>query len=131
MAKGGDRFRLKSPPGPSENDVERGCIALMQLRGYWVIRVQSGLFKTPDNRWIRIGEKGIPDYAAVHERWPGFLLEIKRTGGGLSPEQIQKIQELEMGYRLSVGVVDSTTAMSSFLDTHERKATELWRGRDI
>ena len=40
------KFRLKHPR-LSENDVERACLDLLRLRGYWVIRQQSGLFKTP------------------------------------------------------------------------------------
>src|SRR5215813_10342973 len=53
------RFRLTSPRVKLvENDVERACVDLLRLRGYYVVRLQSGLFRTPDGRWIRIGEPG-------------------------------------------------------------------------
>jgi hypothetical protein len=121
-------FRLtpqKLPP-LSENDVESACLDLLRFRGYWVVRQQSGLFKTPDGRWIRLGVKGIPDYAAVHRRFPGFLLEIKRPGGDLSPHQATKIQELRLGYSLAVGVIDSVEALDAWLNQHERQAGESW-----
>jgi hypothetical protein len=113
------RFRLKSPPRLTENDVERACLDLLRLRGYWVIRQQSGLFKTPDGRWIRLGETGLPDYAAIHSRFPGFLLEVKRPGTGPSPEQETKINQLRMGYSLAIGVVDSVEALLQWLNQHE------------
>ena len=99
----------------------------MQLRGYWVQRQQSGLFKTPDGRWIRIGTPGLPDYAALHEFYPGFLLEVKRPGGaGLSEYQVRKINEIELGYRLTVVVVDDVKALNRWLGEHERKAKDRW-----
>ena len=108
------KFRLKHPR-LSENDVERACLDLLRLRGYWVIRQQSGLFKTPDNRWIRLGKKGVPDYATVHHHFPGFLLEVKRPGASPTPEQVVTIRELHLGYRLAIGVVDSVAALQEWL----------------
>jgi hypothetical protein len=120
------RFRLQ-PPRASENDIERGCLALLQLRGYFPIRIHTGTFKSADGRrWIKGADKSTPDYAAVHERFPGFLLEVKRTGEQPTPEQIQKHSELRMGYRLAVGTVDSTESLARWLAEHERKAAELW-----
>jgi hypothetical protein len=46
------KFRLQHPR-LSENDVERACLDLLRLRGYWPIRLHAGRFKTPDGeRWI-------------------------------------------------------------------------------
>jgi hypothetical protein len=116
-------FRLKPPPKPrlSENEIERSCLDILRLRGYLVLRQQSGLFKTPDGRWIRLGEKGIPDYAAVHRLHPGFLLEVKRPGGQLSPDQQNKIQEYRVCHRIAVAVIDSVEALSEWLNEHETK----------
>lgn len=122
------QFRLTSPR-LSENDVEAACGDLLRLRGYWVTRVQSGLFRTPDGRWVRIGKKGIPDYAATHGFYPGFLLEVKRPGEEASPVQTTKIEELRLGYRLSIGVVDSASALREFLDKHEQLAAVEWQFR--
>ena len=113
------RFRLRSPRA-TENDIEAGCLALLRLRGWYPIRLPSGLFKTPDGRWMRIGEPGLPDYAALHEQHPGILLEVKRPGGKLALDQIEFIDEVRMGYRLAVGVVDSTESLAAFLDNQER-----------
>jgi hypothetical protein len=112
------RFALTAPR-LKENDVERACCDFLRLRGYWVIRQQSGLFKTADGRWIRVGEPGVPDYAALHAVYPGFMLEIKRPGGTLSPDQIQKIAELRMGYRLAIAVIDKVEDLLTWLDVHE------------
>lgn len=121
-------FRLKPQKlKVSENDVESACIDVLRFRGYWVIRQHSGLFKTPDGkRWIRIGEAGIPDYAAIHTRYPGFLLEVKRPGQDLDPAQKEKVAELRLGYRLAVAVVDSAALLVVWLNAHEKKANDLW-----
>jgi|SRR5882672_8493213 len=117
------RFRLKPPKLPrlSENDVEKACIDLLHLRGYWVVRLHAGTFKSADNRrWIKGAEKGTPDYAALHHRFPGFLLEVKRSGASPTPEQETKHKELRIGFRLAIGVVDSVEALVAWLNHHEQ-----------
>jgi len=98
----------------SENDVEKQCADLLGLRGWYVLRQQSGLFRTPDGRWVRVGAKGLPDYAVM--RAPSFLMEVKRPGGELSEEQLRKIREIEMCYRLPVVVVSSVDELAHYLD---------------
>jgi hypothetical protein len=103
--------------------VERACLDLLRLKGYWVIRQQSGRFKTPDDRWITLGQKGLPDYAAVHETFPGFLMEVKRPGADLSPDQKTKIKEIRLGYRLAIAVVDTVESLMEWLGEHEAQKT--------
>lgn len=113
-------FRLTSPaPKLRENDVERACIDLLRYRGYWVIRQHVGRFRTPAGAWITVGETGLPDYATVHARYPGFLLEVKRPGGVPSPEQARKISEIRQGYGLAITAVDTVEALVSWLDRFE------------
>ena len=117
------RFRLRSPKPPqlSENDVESACLAMLGYRGYWVIRLHTGTFKTADGkRWITGAPKGTPDYAALHERFPGFLLEVKRPGAAPSPEQIKKHREIRIGFRLAILTVDSLESLLAQLARHER-----------
>jgi hypothetical protein len=110
------RFRLR------EDDVERACIDLLRLRAWWVARLHSGTFKSVDNRrWIKGHDKGTPDYACLHERFPGFLLEVKRPGEKLSREQTMKHIELQVGYRLAIVVVDSAAGLLAWLDQHEMR----------
>jgi hypothetical protein len=114
------RFQLKAPKVRlSENNVEGACLDILRLRGYLVLRQESGLFKTPDGRWIRVGQKGLPDYAALHGQHLSFLLEVKRPGGKLSPDQSRKIQEISLAYRVPVVVVDSAAALGAWLNEHE------------
>jgi hypothetical protein len=114
-------FRLKAPPPLSENDVERACLDLLRVRGYYPARQHVGTFKTSDGRWIRLGERGLPDYMVIHARHPGFMLEVKReAGGGLSADQRFKIQQLTLGYRLRVAVVASSRELAEWLTGHER-----------
>lgn len=113
-------FRLTSPiPRLRENDVERACIDLLRYRGYWVIRQHVGRFQAPAGGWVTIGEVGLPDYATVHARYPGFLLEIKRPGGNLTPGQQRKISELKQGYQLAIAAVDTVESLAAWLDSHE------------
>jgi hypothetical protein len=114
------KFRLEAPR-LSENDIERACLDLLWLRGYYVLRLQSGLFRTPDGRWVRIGEPGLPDYAALHPRYPAFFLEVKRPGAKLDEHQQRKIWEIEAGYQVKSAVVNSSAALSTFLAVHETK----------
>ena len=117
------RFRLTSPKAPklSENDVERACLDLLAYRQWYVIRLQSGLFKTKDDRYVRVGRKGLPDYVALHRRYPGFLLETKRPGGELSPDQVKVIWEFREGYRIAVATIDRVEDLIPWLDEHEKK----------
>src|SRR5262245_47006559 len=116
------RFRLTAPKRPrlAENDVERACLDLLRLRGYWIVRQHAGLAKTPDGRrWIHLGDKGLPDYAAVHAVHRGFLLEVKRPGQVLSADQVRKHEEIRVGYRVAICVVDNVSALPPWLALHE------------
>ena len=114
------RFRLTSPKVKlAENDVERACVDLLRLRGYYVVRLQSGLFRTPDGRWIRIGEPGLPDYACLKN---DFFLEVKRPGAKLSEVQVNIIFELEAAHKIAVATVDSVERLIAWLDRQKEKA---------
>ena len=113
-------FRLTAPI-PSENDVEAGCITVLELHDYWVVRLHAGVFETLDGkRKIRGVKKGTPDYACLHEFHRNFLLEVKRPGNDLSPEQESQIRFLELRYRLPIVAVDSAEGLCNFLARHER-----------
>ena len=117
------RFRLTGyKPKISENDVEKACVQVLALRGWKVLRLPVGLFKTLDGRHVSIGELGIPDFVALHPDYPGFFLEVKRPGGKLSKVQEIKIEQLQQGYRLAVAVVDSPEALAEWLHKHELSA---------
>lgn len=115
------RFRLQSPrPRLSENDVEKACLHLLALRGYWVARLHAGTFKSVDGRrWVRGAATGTPDYACMHAARPGFLLEVKRPGEKPSPEQDQKHLEIRLGFSLAISVVDSVEGLVVWLNQHE------------
>ena len=118
------RFRLTPPKPPKlrEDDVERACLDLLAYRGYYVLRLHSGLFRTVDARWIQVGTRGLPDYVAVHERHRGFLLETKRPGGDLSPDQEKTVWEIRVGYRIPVAKIDRIEQLSTWLDAHEKNS---------
>lgn len=122
-------FRLTAPQLKLvENDVERQCLDLLRLRGYWAARLHAGTFRSIDGqRWIRGVEKGTPDYGAIHEVYPGFLLETKRPGANLTPAQSTAINNLRMGYRLAVCAVDGVAAFVRWLDQHETQSRNRWR----
>lgn len=113
-------FRL-TPPQISENDVEAGCKTILALHSYWVIRLNAGVFKSMDgNRHIRGVPKGTPDYACLHGRFRNFLLEVKRPGGDLSPEQELQITVLKRQWDLPIVVVETVDQLCNFLAAHER-----------
>lgn len=117
------RFRLTSyKPKIAESHVAKACVQILALRGWKVLRLPVGLFKTMDGRHTTIGELGIPDYVALHPDYPGFFLEVKRPGGKLSKVQEIKIEQLVQGYRLAVAVIDSPEALAEWLKRHELSA---------
>lgn len=113
-------FRLRAPR-LSENDVESACLDLLRLHGYWIARLHAGTFKSADGRrWIKGMPKGTPDYACLHWRHESFLLEVKRPGGVLSPEQRFEHESIRQGYHLLIAVVESKEELSEWLALHER-----------
>lgn len=113
-------FRL-TPPPISEDDVEAGCITILELHNYWVVRLHAGVFKSlDDRRHIHGVKKGTPDYACLHEFHRNFLLEVKRPGGVLSDDQRSQIAYLELKFRLPIVVVESANELCNFLAEHER-----------
>lgn len=113
------QFRLRSfQPKIRENDVEKSCIQILQLRGYKVLRLPVGLFKTLDGRYHPVGEAGLPDYVALKGCAQPLFVEVKRPGGKLSPAQEAKIAELRQAYNLLVAVVDSPEALAEWLGLH-------------
>lgn len=105
-------FRLRPPKIKlKENDVEKQCLDLLRLRGFNPIRLNVGKFKTHDNRWVSIGEPGTPDYVI-----PAFFMEVKRPGGELSQDQIQKIWELDKIWGLQTIVTDNVAELIEWLD---------------
>src|SRR5215475_7296452 len=116
-------FRLKAPrvPKPREKDIAQQFKDYLLARGWVPLRQQSGLFLTPDGRYVTIGEPGLPDYVAMHARYPAFFLETKRPKGVLSDSQIRKRWVLENSYGLAVCVADNLEKLKLWLEDHERR----------
>jgi hypothetical protein len=105
----------------TEKDVVAACEDLLAVRRWRCFRLQSGRVRTPDGRWLTLGEKGLPDYNVMHEYYPGFLMEVKRPGRQADPHQLQKIHELRIGFGLAICVIDSPRALTVWLNEHERR----------
>ena len=95
-------------------------------RGYVLVRVPAGRWRSLDNNRIITIPKGMLDYVAIHANYPGLFIEAKRPGGELRPDQVTKIYELEQGYKLGVAVVDSPQELSEYLNDHEQRAGKRW-----
>jgi hypothetical protein len=102
-----------------ENDVKKACVDLLGAHGYKALRQQSGGLRTPDGRWITVGEPGLPDYAI-----PAFMVETKRPGARLSEVQQKKIWELENLWKVEVAVVDRVEALAEWLREREQSRTD-------
>lgn len=115
------QFRLKADQlRLTETAVAKACKDLLGIRGYKVVRLQSGLFKTPDGRWIRVGEPGMTDYFAAHKTHRPFFMEVKRPDGTTKPNQDKWIWELETFFGVTAVVIDSSKALGQWLAAHER-----------
>ena len=113
-------FRL-TPPPISENDVEAGCMTILELHHYAVYRLHAGLFESLDGkRKIYGARKGTPDWICIHEQHRGFLMEVKRPGAKLSPDQESEIAMIRLRFSVPVVVVESAEGLCNFLARHER-----------
>ena len=113
------RFRLTSPRVKvKERDVKRACLDILRYRGFLPIPLTVGLFKTPDGRYVRIGEPGLPDVVVAR-----FFVELKRPGGELSSEQVAKIREFEC-YGVPTVVPDSPEALVAWLAEYQKKKAQ-------
>ncbi|HZF23986.1 MAG TPA: hypothetical protein VE030_11045 [Burkholderiales bacterium] len=112
-------FRL-TPPPISEDDIEAGCKTVLALHSYLVIRLHAGVYKTLDGaRHVHGVPKGTPDYACLHEFHRNFLLEVKRPGGKLNPDQETQIAAIRQQYRLPVVVAEGVEEFCNWLARHE------------
>ena len=121
-------FDLKPAKLPAirENHVENAVLTFLRLRGWLVKRQHVVRFQSRSGNWITIGERGDPDYVALHERWPAFALETKRPGAHATPHQIAKHDEYQHVWRIPVVVANSLEAIRTFLAEHERIAIARW-----
>lgn len=117
------RYRLTCarPPKSSENDVEAALKDWLLTHNWYPVRLQSGLMRTPDHRFLRLGTPGLPDYVILHERQPAFFLETKRPGGVLSPAQVRTRWALAHGYGLPVCVADSLEKLTEWMKANGRR----------
>jgi hypothetical protein len=71
---------------------------------------------------VDFGPEGIPDYTAIHAKFPAFFIEFKRPGKLLRPAQDTKFVEIQFGYRLAAVMVDSVEQLEEWLGGHEERA---------
>ena len=91
------------------------------LRRYKVYRLHVGIFQSMDGeRTIYGAPKGTPDYICAHGVYRSFLLEVKRPGGKLRPDQEIEIALLREQFGLAIVVASSTDELGNFLARHER-----------
>jgi len=121
-------FRLTAPPAIklNERQVIRQCADFLQLRGYWLQRNPVGKFKTMRDTPVYFGPTGIPDYIAVHAKFPAFFLETKATGRNLRPTQVSKFAEIQFGYGLAAVAVDGIEDLIVWLDGYEARVQAAW-----
>jgi len=118
-------FRLTPwKPKIREKDVVEACIDYLNVRGYACVRVPTGRYRTLDGkRFVTFGAPGIPDYVAIHSRYPGFFIEFKRPEGGrLSEVQKRKLHELIEAHRLAATVCASVEDLVTWLAAHEARS---------
>ena len=112
-------FKLRAPRlKVSENDVEKACRDVLNLRGYRLHRLHCGKARFPDGTWVQLEEQGMPDWLCVHPAHPAFYLETKAPGGALSPAQ-RWMHKILSAWRLPVVVVDDAMQLVAWLREHE------------
>lgn len=116
-------FRLTAPKlRLSEDEVIAQCAKILEQRGYWLRRNPVGRFRSLSGNWVDFGPVGIPDYTAIHARYPAFFIEFKKPGKLLRESQISKFQKIQFGYRLAAVMVDSVEQLMDWLSGHEARS---------
>jgi len=106
----------------TENEVEKACLDLLGMRGWYAVRVLCGQFLTLDKkRRVSGPPRGTPDYICSHPLYPAFFLEAKRPGGKLEFSQKFQIEAIEQGYHIPCVVVDHWEALRDWLDRFEEE----------
>jgi hypothetical protein len=128
MKAGGSLFALAPEPALklTEDDIEEQVIKFLGFRGWLVKRQHVIRVKSQSGNWITIGERGDPDYIALHSRFPAFAIETKRPGRHADPHQLAKHDEYQFVWKIPVAVIDSLEALRAFLAEHERVALAQW-----
>lgn len=78
----------------SEKQITEQVKGFLETKGWLYLRLQSGLLRTMDKRFLRVGKPGTPDAVAVNALYrEGYtqtlFLEFKRAKGGkLSADQV-------------------------------------------
>ena len=84
-----------APPGPKRfnKHPEQGVLnAVMKMLRYhpkvaWVVRINSGAYKTPEGRFIRYGFVGCPDLLGQMRDGRILMIEVKAAKGRLTDDQ--------------------------------------------
>lgn len=82
-------------PKLKERDVTISCRGWLELRGWFPVRLQSGKFRTKDQRTITIGKKGLLDWVFLRGR-ECLMVEFKAPGEKPSPAQAEFLQWAEI-----------------------------------
>lgn len=91
-------LKIKSIP-LTEKQVTEQVKGFLEAKGWTYIRLNSGLLRTPDKRFMRVGKVGLPDAVAVYGCYASgytktLFLEYKRSSGGkVSKSQSEWHQE--------------------------------------
>ena len=87
----------------SEKEVTAQVKQYLESQGWLYIRLQSGLLRTADRRFLRVGKPGTPDSIAVLGCYMSgytktLFLEFKKSKGGkLSADQIMWARRSQKG----------------------------------
>ena len=88
------RWRLDGPvtaPAIPERAIQAACMEYLRLRGYYVLRLNSGALPNAHGRPVRMLPAGTPDVQALKAGQPPLFVEVKRPG-----KRPTAIQEMTM-----------------------------------
>ncbi len=80
--------KKKDPKGHSETEISKSIAEAMQLLGFTVIRIQSGIIKS-GNRFIHLAPRGVPDRICLGKNGLTLWFEVKKPEGELSEAQVE------------------------------------------
>lgn len=71
--------RTQRPPAIPERAIQASCMEYLRLRGYYVLRLNSGALPNAQGRPVRMLPAGTPDVLAIKDGRALFV-EMKRAG---------------------------------------------------
>lgn len=99
---------------PLERDIQKACLDLLRLRGFFVWKQNTAGIRKPNGSYIPSHTAGMADIIGVAPGGRFVAVEVKRPGGRLTPAQQDFLLQVQFSDGLA-GVVFSVDELNQMI----------------